>query len=428
MNKHEEIKKQCAQILNYYGVIADEEYNLPNNQRIDVVGYFKNKKEPDIGIEVELTSDLAKDTSKLLGIQTLQLRIIVSDKSDALSLRNGTYNGKTVEIVRPPSEDIAFEEKIRNYSESIKRPRFNAREWKETDFKQYGDLIKEFETDIKDQGLNVEVAKDVLLRSGLGGINVGYYKQGKYNTQFYQSEEIPKELLYLKALSLIFEGRPGHNYEEGRALIYYLSEHGKELFLDIVRERVHQNKEKLLDIAKRYGLTSLIISLIGCAGSFNDISENHDLSRVLNEDPYTGVYIPVKIVPQDVPRYIIEKFNIHPQAIYASRISASSPTFHAIAKNVYDAMVQNGLGNMTRGISTRGNYLGMHYSVPIHTILEELDVKRWPDSMAMENLKDYAAWVIIRAHNPSVPINNISTPSPPHNCVLACPQRSDSVP
>lgn len=86
MNKHEEIKKQCAQILNYYGVIADEEYNLPNNQRIDVVGYFKNKKEPDIGIEVELTSDLAKDTSKLLGIQTLQLRIIVSDKSDALSL------------------------------------------------------------------------------------------------------------------------------------------------------------------------------------------------------------------------------------------------------------------------------------------------------------------------------------------------------
>jgi hypothetical protein len=58
MGRHEDIKELCMRILNYYYVDADTEFPIYENQRIDVVGYHKNKESPDVGIEVEITSHL----------------------------------------------------------------------------------------------------------------------------------------------------------------------------------------------------------------------------------------------------------------------------------------------------------------------------------------------------------------------------------
>jgi hypothetical protein len=62
-------------MLNYYNIITDTEYVLSDNERIDLVVYSKDRKGPDIGTEVEITSKLQHDFSKLLRVKSLQLRL-----------------------------------------------------------------------------------------------------------------------------------------------------------------------------------------------------------------------------------------------------------------------------------------------------------------------------------------------------------------
>ena len=126
MDRHEEIKQQCVQILNYYYVLPDTEFPLDTKERVDVVGYFKNKIAPDVGIEVELSSDFQHDAAKLAKTPSFQWRLIVTDHPDTLSLRPAAnVNGKSIEIVRPPDEEVAFEAKIREFTNQNKRTWFN---------------------------------------------------------------------------------------------------------------------------------------------------------------------------------------------------------------------------------------------------------------------------------------------------------------
>lgn len=119
MKRHEEIKQQCAQILNYYYVLSRTELILNTNERIDVIGYFNNNvySGPDIGIEVERTNDLQHDTIKLPKTGSFQLRIIVSGNYDTSPLGPIIdISGKDVYVVKRPDRDITFELKIREFT------------------------------------------------------------------------------------------------------------------------------------------------------------------------------------------------------------------------------------------------------------------------------------------------------------------------
>ena len=73
------------------------------------------------------------------------------------------------------------------------------------------------------------MTKDIVFRTALGGIHLGFYSQGILGTEYHGSTEVPRELLYLRARNLIFEDRPGRNYDTGRQSIYYLSRDGRDL-------------------------------------------------------------------------------------------------------------------------------------------------------------------------------------------------------
>lgn len=404
MDRHEQIKQHCVQILNYYYVLPDTEFQLETKERIDVVGYFKNKAVPDIGIEVELSSDFQHDAAKLAKTPSFQWRLIVTEHPDTLSLGPVTnVNGKTIEILRPPDEEVAFETKIRELTSQDKRTWFN--EFKkridresQVDFK---DPLPDFVEEIRDQGLDVDVAKDIVFRTTLGGIHYGYYAQGPFGTNYHGLTDIPKEILYLRARNLIFEDRPGRNYDTGRQLIYYLSKEGRDLAGRIIAERVGEKEEKLKKIVVRYGESAFIISLLGVMGKFVDRT---DLSGFFTNNPYSGVQLPsVGVSWNEVPRDMIEEFNIDSGLVYIARVVSTSPLFQETLKQIYKALVDGQLGNETRAISSKGDSWGEMYSVPMRALLRKINMEEWLDFSVRDKLKSYAEWAILRTHNPFVP-------------------------
>ncbi|MEM3191431.1 MAG: hypothetical protein QW292_04920 [Candidatus Parvarchaeota archaeon] len=132
--------------MDYYYIDSDTKFSLTTKERIDVVGYFKNKKEPDIGIEVELSSDFQHDASKLSKIKSFQWRFIVTDLNDTLSLGPMIQvDGIPIEIVKPPDLDLAFETKIREITNEKNRPWFNT--FMHPSAKYLTDSLLEFERD-----------------------------------------------------------------------------------------------------------------------------------------------------------------------------------------------------------------------------------------------------------------------------------------
>ncbi len=404
MDRHEEIKQQCVQILNYYYVLPDTEFTLDTKERVDVVGYFKNKSTPDIGIEVELSSDFQHDAAKLAKTPSFQWRLIVTDHPDTLSLRPAAnVNGKSIEIVRPPDEEVAFEAKIREFTNQNKRTWFNEFKKRIDRESQTGakDPLPDFIEEILDQGLDIDVTKDIVFRTALGGIHLGFYSQGILGTEYHGSTEVPRELLYLRARNLIFEDRPGRNYDTGRQSIYYLSRDGRDLAERLIDERIREKEEKLRQIIGKYGNSSFLISLIGQMGRFVDRA---DLSGFLNNYPYSGVQLPsVGGSWNEVPRDLIEEFNIDSEIAYTTNVMASSPLFRETLKQVYKALTDSQLGHKTKAFSSKGDSWGEMYSVPLRALLRKLDVEEWIESSERDKLKSYAEWVILGAHNPSVP-------------------------
>ncbi|MEM4055588.1 MAG: hypothetical protein QW578_00900 [Thermoplasmatales archaeon] len=261
MDRHEQIIQQCARILDYYYIDSDTEFSLGTKERIDVVGYFKNKKDPDIGIGIELSSDFQHDESKLSKIKSFQWRFIVTDLNDTLSLGPMIkVDGIPIEIVKPPDLDLAFETKIREITDQKSRPWFNTFTHPPTI--PLTDPLLEFEREIEDQGLDFETAKDILFRAKLGGIHLGEYQLKKYTTEYYGSKP-SREMLLLKAKGFIFENRVGENYEKGKQLIYTLSEEAQEGTESIIDERINTRAKNLQQIVEICGNSVVMISLLG---------------------------------------------------------------------------------------------------------------------------------------------------------------------
>ncbi len=407
MERHEKIKNLCERILNYYYINADTEYQLPDNQRIDVVGYFNNKNSPDIGIEIELSSSLQHDAAKLATTGSLKLRIIVTEHPDTLLL-DKSING--IYIVKPPDEDMAFESKIREYTGENKKNWFNQfQKDVQNSISISNNPLNEFVKEIRDQGLNIDLSKDLIFRAALGGIHLGEYKQGKISTMYYGSKP-SKELLYLKATGFIWEDRLGRNYEQGRQSIYRLSSGDDIIKLcnEIIEERIDEKKDLLYNIVDKYSESPLFISLIGTKGKFllaetyeSDISYDgyspvSDLSALIGGfmEYSNWVYI----------RDFLEEFNIKPEINYILNIVANSPIFeNAFTKPIYRDIVDAKLGNLTEAYTTKGNYIGNDYIVPLRLLLRKLNFKTRFEPEQLEKLRSYSEWYIIRGHNPNVP-------------------------
>jgi len=396
MDDHEDIKQLCVKILNYYGILGDTEFVLPTNERVDVVGYKMHENEPVIGIEVELTSDLQHDASKLANTSSFQLRIIASNISDTLSLgKTMDINGKIIHIMPPPDKDIAFEKKIREFTNQEEKIWYN--EWlRRIKLNVDQDPLTGLEKEIEEQGLDLNIAKDVIFRCALGGIEVGYYRNTKKSTEFVQTSDIPKEIMYLSARHLINGNMIGENYESGKYSVYSITQEGKDIADAIIRERVRNRKDSVDEIIKKFGISAVLISFLGHMGKFMQISDD-----VYSDDlRYSG--IPLGDF-YSTPRDIVEEFNIDDNLFRMCQIIANTPLFRPLSEEIYKSFVTNKLGNISKYFTSRGTFRGYEYRIPFRSLLRVMDLRSLLNSLDRNALMVYCEWVIFRSHNPSVP-------------------------
>ena len=396
MDRHEQIKQFCADILNYYGIFGDTEFVLPTNERVDVVGYKMHENEPVIGIEVELTSDLQHDASKLANTSSFQLRIIVSNISDTLSLgKTMDINGKIIHIVPPPDNDIEFEKKIREFIKQERKTWYN--EWlRRIKLNVDQDPLTGLEKEIEEQGLDLNIAKDIIFKSALGGIEVGYYRNTKKSTEFVQTSDLPKEILYLAARHIVIELRLGESYESGKDSVYSITQEGHNIALAVIKERIRNIRSYVDEIIKKFGISAVLISFLGHMGKFMQISDD-----VYSDDlRYSG--IPLGDF-YSTPRDIVEEFNIDDNLFRMCQIIANTPLFRPLSEEVYKSFVTNKLGNISKYFTSRGTLRGYKYRIPFRSLLRVMDIKSLFNSLDRNALMVYCEWVIFRSHNPSVP-------------------------
>jgi hypothetical protein len=397
--RHEQIKRDCMDILEYYSVIADSEFTLPTGERIDVVGYSSSRKDPDIGIEVELTSNLSKDAQKLLNMKSLKLRVIVTEDPNSLSISNKPPGD--IRIVQPHDKDTAFEDLIRKYTNQEKRPWFsqslNAQKLRIT---SESSLLNDFENEMREQQLDVELAKDIIFKSALGGIYYGYYRWVKGIGTEYSGKQKEKEILYLDARHFLFEDRRGRNYETGKTSIYYTSsEQGAyDLAKAVIDERVGKNKDSLQEIAEKYGTHYIVMMLLGM-----DVIYEHPygLAGEVNDNS-SNVNHYWRSFPNEIPRQLIEQYNIEREIVNLFHIYVNSSLVKPEAIEIYKKIVNARLGNITDDYNSNGERSGNLYVIPLTQVLDKLNTDEIVN-INIENLREYAYWFIIRSHNPHVP-------------------------
>jgi len=398
--RHEKIKNDCIGILEYYYVTAESEFPRPTGERIDVVGYSPGKNEPDIGIEVELTSNLSKDAQKLLNMKSLQLRIIVTENRDALSIPQNSLGG--IIIMQPPDKDTGFEDLIRKYTKQENKPWFSKYlNDKRSYIISVSSFLKNFENEIREQQLDVELAKDIIFKSALGGIYYGYYQWRRDKGIGYFGRQKEREVLYLHARHFLYEDTRGRNYETGRTSIYHISsEQGAyDLAKAIIDERLDKNKDRLQEIAEKYGTHYIVMMLLGMDRLYE---HPYGLAGYVNDNPSNVNYYWISL-PNEIPRQLIEQYNVEREIINLLHIYVNSPLVRPKAIKIYKELTDANLGSKTEYFKSYGERSGDLYAIPLIQVLDKLNVEDAIVNINLENLRQYAYWFIIRSHIPSVP-------------------------
>jgi len=390
-------------ILEYYSVTADSEFPLPTGERIDVVGYSSSRKDPDhpdIGIEVELTSSFAKDAQKLLNMKSLQLRIIVTENPYPLNIPQNSLVG--IIIMQPPDKDTGFEDLIRKYMNQEDRPWFsqglNAQKLR---IISPSSLLNDFENEMREQQLNIELAKDIIFKSALGGIYYGYYQWTKSRGNEYFGRQKEREVLYLHARHFLYEDRSGRSYETGKTSIYYISsEQGAyDLAKAIIDERVDKNKDRLQEIAEKYSTHYIVMMLLGMERIYE---HPYGLAGHFVDDPRFANSYWISLL-NEVPRQLIEQYNVEREIINLFHIYVNSPFVRPKAIEIYKELTDANLGNKTEYLNSYGEHYGDLYAIPLTEILDKLNVEDAIVNINLENLRQYAYWLIIRSHNAMAP-------------------------
>jgi len=299
-------------------------------------------------------------------------------------------NGVSIDILCHPDKDTSFEKKIREFTGQNNKIWFNEA-IKPNEKRINANPFSDFAEEIHNQGLDVDLVKDVLFQAALCGLHIGYYKQGLHETEYHEIKEMPKELLYLSAMGLVIEDLPGNNYNTGRQLIYYISNDAYDLSDWLIDEKINKGNKMLQQIIEKYGESVVLISLIGKMGKFIDYKSL--------DDPLPLSYA-YNISWDNEKRNILKEFNIDLTIASTNTVVARSPLFLETLRQVYNDFIDSQLGNEIGFFTSNGYFHGEIYCIPINALLRKLNVEKWVKSPQINKLKLYAEWLILRAQNP----------------------------
>jgi len=236
---------------------------------------------------------------------------------------------------------------------------------------QLPDIIKEFEEEIKQEKLDLNIAKELIFQISLNSYGINYQK------------DLPE----LKVLRLIGIMGGGDNH-------YFIQKDDKSMNLAeaIIDERIEERKDKLFNIVNKYEERYFLISML--RGEFEKLENKNEFLlkfRVTSYDNYN--YVP----DLDIEKLkgLSKSLGIDEKLLYAMYVAAHSPQMIEKSREIYEELLKAGLG-LRNHIPVTGEDV-YDYSFPISQLLKKLNLENTVKSINFENLKEYAKWQMVKS-------------------------------
>lgn len=299
-DKHRDIQEIVVQMLDWYGFVGDSEVGIEGGF-LDCAAFRRGETSPFMGIEVHLKGSLDTDLKKLLSNEYLSHKVILTpDRSLISSMSQSMPNIKW--FLFPDKSEIGFENYLREVS--------NAGPSKKYWFTIYATVqnmidspepVKNFEKLLKENGLDADIAEEIIFRGALPG-GEGYLGIAKFKDT--------NEYAFLCSLGIVaaleiywydmeWDGNIRCSYEKvempdgsstrqlkGEPLLYMKN---KDIITGVIRKYVQSRLELLKDSLKDYNDIFNEIALIGSQGhiskpsgypSFSDFMSKYEISNL----------------------------------------------------------------------------------------------------------------------------------------------------
>jgi hypothetical protein len=291
---HREIQEIVVQMLDWYGFVGDLEVGIGDGL-LDCAAFKKGESNPFMGIEVHMKGNLDTDLKKLLGNEFLTHKVILTpDRSLISSMSQSTLGIKW--FLLPDKYETGFENYLREVSSAdhSKNYWFHVRATVQN-LMDSPEPVKNFETLLKNNGLNVETAEEIIFRGAASGGDV-YRVVGKLRDT--------NEYAFLSSIGILvgleiywydmeWDGDIRCSYEKvempdgtstrilkGEPLAYTQN---KDVIAGVMRKYVQDHLGRLKNSLKDYSNVLNEITLIGSKGRFSKPYSSLGLSSFTSE-------------------------------------------------------------------------------------------------------------------------------------------------
>ncbi len=307
-DRHREVQEIVVQMLDWYGFIGDLEVGIGNGL-LDCAAFKKGESTPFMGIEVHMKGNLDTDLKKLLSNKFLTHKVILTpDRSLISGMSQSTPGIKW--FLLPDKSETGFENYLREVSNTsrVKNYWFNVKATVQN-LMDTPESVKNFETLLKKNGLNIETAEEIIFRGAASGGEV-YHAIGILKDT--------NEYAFLTSIGILagleiywydmeWDGNIKCYYErvempdgsstrilKGEPIAYIQN---KDIIAGVMRKYVQDHLGNLKNSLKGYSNFLNEITLIGSNGRFSKPFGKPNLNGFISEYEYS---ISKGAVPTDI--------------------------------------------------------------------------------------------------------------------------------
>jgi len=257
-------------------------------------------------------------------------------------------------------EDIDSIIKALNLKQDPNLTSLNIPSTAEKNVPQSPEIIKEFEEEIKQEKLDLNIAKEWVFELSLNP----YIIEGSSLT--YQ-----KDLTELKVLLFmdIIEERKYYNRKEHyNEYFYFIKDDDKSMNLAkaIVDEKIEERKDKLYNIIDKYEKRYFLISML--RGEFEKLGNaNEFLLKFIEDFDLSSNYVSD---PDDKElKLLSESLGIDKKLLHAMYVAAHSSQMKEKSREIYEELLKAGTGLRKHNPGLEGNK--HEYSFPVSQLLKK---------------------------------------------------------
>lgn len=398
----EKIKDTISGILSYYGIRHDIDYEPEySTETVDIVGFIEADEFPDMAIAVELTPTIQKDFKRMIRTPSLKwIFIIAPDEyvsviEEELKPKRPPQNKQFAVFPIPTQNSLRFEDRIREVTGHANLQRYFAmvKDTKSSESIE-SEVLNNFERMIKNEGLSIYKAKDLVYKAAVGGMStlsgksVGHFP----DIESYEREkDLPREAIFLAALGILKEEERKERTmgtEQGSAFYLTLSdsEEAIKLAAEVVDEKVELNRREIKKIMNQYPRSFNFIILTGSLGIFTPKPIiNIERQRPFSSGVIRTTYQYEKTELVELIRTIINTLDIEVNEWNRINCLASFLEIRNLVSDYFEKFEKI-------GIAVRGYRGARKLYLPLKTIARFLNLSNWKDSYDKDKLKEFSLY------------------------------------